>query len=197
MRSRILRIFSRPSLTIIYGRPGSFKTALSLWAASHVGGRRVYVALGKHIFIIPPRGVEKRCVWDFRRLAEVLLEAYASPPDMFIVDGLESLLTPLRGYVEERAISQEFLFTAYTLLAASRRGCRCILTLEGGLKPSYTRLVQELDARILHLVAQEDGVKVVIRDKRLEALGRILVQREEILGLLRYGGGDATALCEG
>lgn len=180
------RIFSRPNLFIVFGRPGSFKTAFSIWSASTIHGGRKYIGIGKHYTLcnsldscVPINDVEK--------LLRTLLEIVDTPPDVLVVDGVEALLFPLWS-INRRAALQLFLFTIATLKKAARNGCRCIVTLEGGERPHFYSILGRLRGVVLLRLSVADTLLVDLLDTDLSLLSRYRIPIEELQGV--YSGGS-------
>ncbi len=181
----LTRAFRRPGVFFIYGRPLSFKTAFSLWIASKVRGEKIYAAAGKHVLVDAPSGFDKVSLYRLRDAVKFSLTVMGDAPEALVLDGVEALLAPLRGVSRSRVQLQFLLLLFSPLVQASRQGCRCYVTVEGGEKPHFYSVLRRLATFFARTYVEEEEVRVELRDKDLRVLKRYLVSADVLSGV--YG----------
>ncbi len=179
--TRLNRVFRRPGLYVVYGRPGSFKTAFTLWASSIIRGERLYLGVAKHSLLC---GRVEYCkpISNVADLLSALLENLDAPPRVMAVDGVEALLIPLWS-ANRRAAMQLLLFVVETLLRASRGGCTCLLTMEGGERPHFYSTLRRVDGVVMLRLSAREELVVDVLGRDLEPLSRHRIPLEEMLGV--------------
>ncbi len=192
-RHALRRLFSRNKIYAIYGPPLTFKTLFSLYVLKLTGRRGVYVGLGKHAFWDFPRKVESISFYPVYSLMDELELSIKLPQlsglsnAVVIYDGFGANLYPLRFFLKEGAIMRIGCFVLSSLKNLSQaRNSTVIVTVEGGTKPFFKRVLQEYVFLFIKTRTEEQRSELYIDvyDKKFIPVTTYTVPIEEVTGEL-------------